>query len=120
MNGNALFKGIYSKSKGACGKNCLFFTQDNKKIQLDYATARLIQGRIMKILYDNGYRVKNGDKYWVLRDEINKYAHFACQPERLSEKDMFRYSQLCESECVCDSLNSNDKLERRSRRTLSA
>ena len=120
MNGNALFRGVYGKNKGACGKNCLFYTQDNKKIQLDYGTARLIQGRIMKILHDNGYRVKKGDKLWQLYDEIVKYAHFACRPERLSEKDMFMWSQLCEDEHVCDSLNTTDKAVRKSRRAIPA
>jgi hypothetical protein len=104
MDATKLFRHFYPHHKKSCGVNCVFYTEDHVKKHLDYATARLIQGRIMKHLYDTGWRMPKDASFDYLDKKIAEYGHIACQPERLSEKDWFEFSKLLEP--VCDSLNS--------------
>ena len=99
-----LFKKFYKINKVHCGEFCVFYDNNDKQIYHSFEEYRFIQCRIIKYLYENGFRYIGS--FFPLLKDVNIYGHKACQPERLSEKDFFSVSGLYETEKVCDSLNS--------------
>ena len=79
---------VCKKHDSSCGNECIFFKDlDIKKLtikQLIYAKYRII-----KWLYDNGFRMKPHQSFSVLNIQIKKSIHEACQPERLNEEMFF-------------------------------
>lgn len=98
LDGTKLFRKFYAMHKSSCGENCVFYTKDNKKKKLDYMSARYIQSRIMKYLYDIGWRMSKEDSFTTLNEQISKYGHIACTSNPLSEKDWFSVSKLLEED----------------------
>lgn len=83
INWNNLFKGVYANSYNhlfkckSLSNHCLFFNDKNEPFQFDVKSAILIQQRIMKYMYDNGWRFGK-NSYLDMIDEICRLSDRAC------------------------------------------
>jgi hypothetical protein len=88
---------VCKKHDSSCGSECIFIENNSvKKLtikQLIYA-----QSRIMKWLYNNGFRMKPFQSFSALNIQIKKSIHEACQPERLNEEMFFSVINFIEKD----------------------
>ncbi len=86
---------VCEKHDSSCGNECIFIENNTIK-ELTIKQLIYAQYRIMKWLYDNGFRMKPYQSFSVLNIQIKKSIHEACQPERLNEEIFFSVTNFVE------------------------
>lgn len=100
-NARKIWKDFYSNknmlTRYRCGNHCLFIDEEGDPVEFSFFDGMMMKYRIARFL--------SGIKFKCPRDKamtkslnkiFTKYAHEACQPERLSENDYFNISMILE------------------------